>query len=304
MTYEELINCYPWIDLAWEIFKGVSPTAIALVTIFISEFFVRKRNRTDKKREMELQYLERILSWIHETRHDVFEISSSLIKVLSIKDIFERAPKFNGVLKQMTEMNKSIFILSDTYNEISLSIGYDFKIDQFKSAIHCYCEAVDKIGHKYLNYINTENAIKEINCMNTQVKKYINESTSLIVSKISFLYCKRQSNFWNFICVRVKKLKFHTKRKLYTPYGFNSKVEHKRYSQIGNAYYKKFISEKQNEKDDFSFNKYTEWRNYFKEKFLMNAHNTCNFQHYLNRKLRFSKCTLKIMECIAIPIYI
>lgn len=59
MTYAELIKCYPWIDLAMELFKGIAPTVIAFVTIFLTEYFVKRRNDTYKKREMKLQYLEK-----------------------------------------------------------------------------------------------------------------------------------------------------------------------------------------------------------------------------------------------------
>ena len=192
MTYQELIKCYPWIDLAWEVFKGVSPTAIALVTIFVTEFFVRKRNKLNKKREMELQYLEKILAWIHETRQNVFEISSSFSKVLLMKDIPNRVPKFNEVLGQMTEMSKSIFILSDTYKEISFCMGYDLKLDQFKNAIHCYCETINDIGVTYIKYINTEKALDEINSITAKTRENINASSSLLALKISVLYGKRK----------------------------------------------------------------------------------------------------------------
>ena len=30
MTYQELVKCYPWIDLVLELFKGVMPTFVAL----------------------------------------------------------------------------------------------------------------------------------------------------------------------------------------------------------------------------------------------------------------------------------
>ncbi len=109
MTFQELIKCHPWVDLAWEIFKGVSPTFIALFTIFVTEIFVRKRNNVFKKREMTLQYLERMLLWIHETRESIFDISKSLNKVLSMKNPPDRAPKFNEVLGQITEMNRFRF---------------------------------------------------------------------------------------------------------------------------------------------------------------------------------------------------
>ena len=68
MTYHCLIELYPWVDLAMELFKGIMPTVIALITFFLTEYFVRKRNNLNKKKEMKFQYLENMLSWIHETK--------------------------------------------------------------------------------------------------------------------------------------------------------------------------------------------------------------------------------------------
>lgn len=190
MTFQELIKCHPWVDLAWEIFKGVSPTFIALFTIFITEFFVRKRNNVNKKREMTLQYLEKILLWIHETRENVFDISKSLNKVLSMKNIPDREPKFNEVLGQITEMNRSVFVLSDTYQDMSFSMGYNFKLDQFKDSINHYSKTTNEIGIKYLKSMTTEKATEEINFITVNTSEKMKESTSLLVKEINLLYEK------------------------------------------------------------------------------------------------------------------
>lgn len=192
MTFQELIKCHPWVDLAWEIFKGVSPTFIALFTIFVTEIFVRKRNNDYKMREMTLQYLEKILLWIHETRESIFDISKSLNKVLSMKNPPDRVPKFNEVLGQITEMNRSVFVLSDTYQDISSSMGYNFKLDQFRDSINHYSKTIDDIGVKYLNSMTTEKVAEEINFITVDTSEEIKESTSLLVKEISLLYEKKK----------------------------------------------------------------------------------------------------------------
>lgn len=192
MTYQELIKYYPWIDLAWEVFKGISPTVLALVTIFLTEYFIRKRENIYKQREMKLQYLEKILLWIHDTKQCVFEISSSLSKVLIMKNVSDRNPKYNEILGKITNMNKTVFVLGDTYKEISSCMGYEFKLDQFKEAINYYSETMDKIGVKYLDKINTESCTEEINFITIQTRECIKESSSLLVKEINFLYGKQK----------------------------------------------------------------------------------------------------------------
>lgn len=289
MTYQELIKCYPWIDLAWEVFKGVSPTAIALATIFVTEFFVRKRNKVDKNKEMELQYLEKILSWIHEIRQNVFEISSSLVKALSIRDGCERVPKFNEVLGQVTEMNKSVFVLSDTYEDIISGMGYNFELDHIKDAVNNYSKTINEIGVKYLESITTKEATDEINYITVKTSEEMKVSSSLITSKINLLY----GNAYNHVKLRVNKggkRKFTIKKKLYTPYGFDEKVEYKIYSHIGEGLRKVVLGKGVRKKNENypSFDSYMEWKKYFVNKFSGGSDWNGNFSHYLNKKLRIS----------------
>lgn len=318
MTYQELIRCYPWIDLAWEVFKGVSPTAIALVTIFVTELFVRKRNKVNKRREMKLQSLEKILAWIHETRRNVFEISSSLSKVLLMRDIPDRVPKFNEVLGQMTEMNKSIFILSDTYKEISYCMGYDLKLDQFKDAIHCYSETINQIGCKFLSDINTQQAISEINSITAQTRENIKESSLLLVTKMSQLYGKRRYSLLNFIGHKGEK-RMLKKKKLYTPYNFDIKYEICTFKHVGLDYGNYVIANKgwirnfrrwfrkhiynRNESKYKICNTYEDWEIYVKSKLPIRT-DYKNYMHWLIEQRRFAESQLETVKAILIPIYI
>ena len=267
---------------------------------------------------MELQYLEKILAWIHETRRNVFEISNSLSKVLAMKDITERMPKLNEVIKQLTEMNKSIFILSETYKEISSCMGYDFKLGQFKDAIICYSETVNKIGCKYLDYMNTEDAIEEINSITAQTRENIKECSSLLALEISLLYGKKHK------CVKLindkgEKRKYISKKKLYTPYGFDVKYEGRTYNHVGVDYGNSVIANKgwtrnfrrwfrkhiynRNESKYKFCNTYEDWEIYVKSKLPMRT-DYKNYMHWLIEQRRFAERELETVKAILIPIYI
>lgn len=189
MTYQELIKCYPWIDLAWEVFKGISPTCVALVTIFLTEYFVRRRSDVYKRQEMKLRYLEEILSWLHETRRNVFEIMDALGKVLA-KSPAERNDGCNEIIKKISEMNKDVFVRSDTYIDITKGFGYDFKLEQFKEAVIVYSEKMNSVMIEYHDLPNTEQSIDEMNLIMEEVRTKMQESVTLLVEKINLLYKK------------------------------------------------------------------------------------------------------------------
>lgn len=187
MTYQELVKCYPWVDLAWEIFKGISPTILGLVTVLLTEHFIRKRDALDKRKKMQIQYLEKILAWVHDTRKDIFEINSALSKTLC-KKREERELEYKKNKEMITEMNKSVFIWCDTYNDITKCFGYDFKLENLKESVNCYSKQIVDIGQRYLGCANTDDSIDEINAVMAIVMKKMQESISSLVETIDLLY--------------------------------------------------------------------------------------------------------------------
>lgn len=97
-----------------------------------------------------------------------------------------------------------------------------------------------------------------------------------------------------------------SKRKLYTPYGFDEKVEYKIYNQIGEEYRRTVLGKKEKKQVKIlpSFVTYLEWKGYFINKFSKSRDWDCNFAHYLNRKLRTNEKIVDLIKCIAVPIYI
>ena len=47
MSFEQFLQTYDMVDFAWEVFKGISPTIIALLTIWINTIIGRRK--TEKR---------------------------------------------------------------------------------------------------------------------------------------------------------------------------------------------------------------------------------------------------------------
>lgn len=204
MTYQELIKCYPWIDLAWEIFKGISPTILGLVTVVLTEHFIKQRNLFYKKKEIQLQYLEKILAWIHDTRRKIFKANSSFAKALYIKNLEDRNAEYNKTVEMLNEMIESVFVWCDTYYDIAKSYGYDFKLQQFKDSINYYSEQINVIKSRCED---PKNAINELNAIMHIVKEAMQESINILVETISSLYGKNKKFKVKILqCVKKEKM--------------------------------------------------------------------------------------------------
>lgn len=56
MSYEDLILLYPWVDLVLELFKGVMPTLVALLAIYLNNSFASERELIYRKKNLQLDY--------------------------------------------------------------------------------------------------------------------------------------------------------------------------------------------------------------------------------------------------------
>lgn len=95
------------------------------------------------------------------------------------------------------------------------------------------------------------------------------------------------------------------KKKKYTPYNFDEKLEYKIYDNIGERYKKEFMGKKTKANEEYpDFDKYKEWRKYFKKKFLIGVSNKHDFKKFLNRRLRIYQRFREVFLSVALPIYI
>lgn len=82
MSYEDLILLNPWIDLVLELFKGVMPTLVALLAIYLNNSFARERELIYRKKNLQLDYYTKMLNWLHNIKNDMMEVSRDLDNAL------------------------------------------------------------------------------------------------------------------------------------------------------------------------------------------------------------------------------
>ncbi len=188
MSYDDLIKLYPWVDLIMELFKGIVPTFVALLAIFLNNFFSQKRDLLYRKKSLQLDYCEKMLQWLHEIKKDMMEITLELENALSRRNPEERVERYNNFLKYFSDMNKIITVWSDTYNMVFGAFGCDIEFDQFKKKIIENSDDIIRIGQKYIRQSDTEMATDEINNVVCKSNKVIDENITVLLKKMSKLY--------------------------------------------------------------------------------------------------------------------
>lgn len=188
MTYQELIRCYPWVDLILELFKGIMPTMVALFAIFMNNSFAKKRDLMCRKKNLQLDYFVKILNWLHEIKNDIMEVSLDLENALSKSNPDERRKRYNGFLKSISNMNGCIASWKDTYSVMLEAFNCDIKLTYFKQEMKNCSDNLIKIGEQYLNQADTTMATDEINKTVIKANDAIDKSIRLLLKEMNKLY--------------------------------------------------------------------------------------------------------------------
>lgn len=188
MTYQDFVECYPWIDLALELFKGIMPTVVALFAIFMNNSLSKKRDLMCRNKNLQLDYFVKILNWLHEIKNDMMEVSLDLENALNKSNPNERINRYNDFMKSISDMNTCIVSWKDTYSVMLESFNCDIKLTYFKQEMKNCSDNLVKIGRQYLNQADTTMATDEINTTVIKANKVIEESIGLLLKEMNTLY--------------------------------------------------------------------------------------------------------------------
>lgn len=188
MNYEDLIREYPYIDLIFELFKGIMPTAVALLAIFLNNSFAKKRDLMYRKKNLQLDYYVKILNWLHEIKNDVMEVSLDLENALNKVNPNEQTNGYNDFMQSISNMNRCIVSWKDTYGVMLEYYNCDIKLSQFKQEMSNFSNSLVKIANQYLNQADTSMATDEINNMVIKANEVADNSIKLLLKEMNALY--------------------------------------------------------------------------------------------------------------------
>lgn len=188
MTYRDLVECYPWIDLVLELFKGIMPTVVALFAIFMNNSLSKKRDLMHRKKNLQLDYFAKILNWLHEMKNDIMEVSLELENALSRMNPDERINRYNNFTKSVSSMNRCFVSWKDTYSVVLESFNCDIQLKHFKQEMKNCSDNLVKTGQQYLNQADTTMATDEINKTVIKANEVIDESIRLLIKEMNTLY--------------------------------------------------------------------------------------------------------------------
>lgn len=187
MTFEEFLKTYDVANFAWEIFKGISPTIIALVTIWINANISKKRSQKEYMAEQvkELQMMiANLTPYILDTGAYLLESIQRADRKSESDEMFNKFYKSNS--QMLSEARK--FLAYANIRAVALERD-NLEFSKEFSCISDYSNELRDILAWY-NKMAQQTPMEKFDSLCDEVQKKLIDATEKIES-ILFNYCKR-----------------------------------------------------------------------------------------------------------------
>lgn len=174
MTYEELIEIYPCIDLFLELFKGLAPTIVAVLAIIINNVAINSRekksqaeSRIKRINETRIIVLNQMLDRYMDLMHAFWVNGTNLILVLSSDDTSDNAEKMkcfeNSLYQTQFKAQEILDYFKSTMELYEFSIGCDATLKDVNEFVNKLIDISEKYENLYkLKDLDKKNKLLDV----------------------------------------------------------------------------------------------------------------------------------------------
>lgn len=173
--------------IQWILEKVMVPILIALFTVQMTEKYNKKKERRDRKSQLQYQYLEKILDEVNWLNKKLFEYRRNIDSCLSKHDIEKRLDIVDSIQEQTSEINIYLLAMESSLQPVSmeLDVGIDIKI--LHTEVGNYVREMHKLFDDFLCKASTEEALEKNNTLTIEIHKKIAEYNKHIAAKMNKL---------------------------------------------------------------------------------------------------------------------
>lgn len=157
MSFEQFLQTYDMVDFAWEIFKGISPTIIALLTIWINTIIGRRK--TEKEILANEENSDELLNmFATKNKHLLKEAGKCLVYIDIRAEIFKKeSMKFDKTHKAIRNFSDELLNILNWYNQEAMKTPkkyFDALCDEVQKKLICSKERVEREMFNYCIKLN------------------------------------------------------------------------------------------------------------------------------------------------------
>ena len=170
-AFQEWLLQNPIGDWLWEIFKGLSPFIIALITIGINN----KRTRENDKKKLKLELKRESLKEVQEKFFELYELVYNLQELLNgilMKNNFaERKEMHSEFFEMKLKMMNRVIFLHEFESCICNTMEVDMDLKALRHIVAEYNKNLTSVFNKYVGLPETEESLNEINSIVIPVRE-------------------------------------------------------------------------------------------------------------------------------------
>jgi Leucine-rich repeat (LRR) protein len=158
---------------------------VAVICVYIAEYFAKKRDCKQKKIEVQIDYLRKEIEYLAKMENGIMTVCRNVHSCLVRDNPNERREKFNqiiGELSRLNEQNLSTYYMLHCFNE-SMNIGID--IVKYKKTIGQCTDKIYNIGIRYLDKPVNNEFEEELHDVEKNAIESIEEAIRLITDKMT-----------------------------------------------------------------------------------------------------------------------
>lgn len=193
MTYRELITeyIYPGMQLLWKLFKGVAPTAVALLAIYVNNSRAEKRDRKNRRKTLEYNVKKEFLELLMELSRMQWNCGEVVISFLSETNDGKREKLSTKLMETLNIFLTKAQEINDYYNTMIKSGKIELECENIVAISKEYTDEINNLLEKYMDVYKTpcikaqnqylDKAAQEMLSLTAKVK----EQTNPILQSVS-----------------------------------------------------------------------------------------------------------------------
>lgn len=182
-SFQTFLYAHPLVDYAWELFKGLSPTLIALLTIYIND----KRNVKNRKRDWEIKKAHEAIDELMVLENSIFNISKDVNDCLCKRNPDDRWAERKIVYSSCNSMINRTISFCDSYTKLFVHLDINIDLEELRPCIDSFQHEMFDILDRYISEPITDDSLGEINASSEKVHRRIEAKMSEIAKEIAKL---------------------------------------------------------------------------------------------------------------------
>lgn len=191
MTYDQFIKLHPFFDLFFELFKGVIPTIVAIMAIYLNNKGAMKREKKSRKEDMIIKVKGAMLDKLIDVTNMYYNCGKIAIECIIEAEERNKKKLNDELFDYLNILYAKSWEIVDYHNTMFVSLNIDINCKEINNDIYEFGNKLTDIVRKNedINNVQTRKKREEkIKRCREEISEIVSNSTSwkaVIMKQIS-----------------------------------------------------------------------------------------------------------------------